>query len=197
VRVIVLCFARVAYTAYRGWRAGFTLAHGAIVVLCLLLATLLLWVGRRHFIVFREQPDMPIGEAPDLRVEEKLQLRGSGLFQVSDMSRYLVEVPVIFWTTQLAEHIVAARVRALNILGVGVPSAEHGWWYYFIEPKQVTEVIPGYLCFGLGIRPALRVQHLAQKGHQLMYISCDDAEQRDLVWKELGTRAQAAHQGRT
>jgi hypothetical protein len=189
-----LCCLFAAYAAYRGWRAGFELAHGAIIALCLLSAAVLVWADRRHYIVFREQPAVPASEVPALRTEERLHLRGSGLFQVSDMSRYLVEVPVIFWTTQLADHIVAAKVRALNVLGVGVPSEERGWWYSFIEPKHVLEVTPGHLCFGLRSRPAVRVQCVSQPGRLSLYFSCDSVEQRARLLKELNTRAQTAQQ---
>lgn len=192
--VILLCCLFATYAVYSGWRAGFGIAHGAAILLCLLMATVLLWADRRHYIVFREEPAAP-GGAREIDPEERLQLRGSGLFEVSGMSRYLVEVPIFFWTTQLADHIVAAKVRALNILGVGVPSEERGWWYVFIEPRHIVAITPGHLCFGFGFRPAVRVQVEAQKTHQLVYFSCDSAEQRARLLRELGTRAQVTHQG--
>lgn len=197
VGALLLCCLCAAYVVYRGWRAGFALAHGAMIALCFLLAAVLLWADRRHYIVFREQAAVPAAEAPDLRAEEKLCLRGSGVFQVSDMTRYLVEVPVVFWTTQLADHILSAKVRALNVLGVGVPSEERGWWYIFIEPKQVAEITAGDLYFGLGVRPAVRVQCNAQQARQVVYFSCDSGGQRARLLKELQARAQAAHQGTT
>ena len=59
VGVMALCCLYAAHAAYRGWRAGFALAHGAVIVLCLSLATVLLWADRRRYIVFREQPAVP------------------------------------------------------------------------------------------------------------------------------------------
>jgi len=195
--VMVLCCLYAALFAYRGWRAGFALAHGAMIALCFSLAAVLLWADRRHYIVFREQRAMPAVITPDLRTEERLCLRGSGVFQVSEMARYLVEVPVVFWTTRLDDHILAAKVRALNVLGVGVPSEERGWWYIFIEPKHILEITAGDLYFGFGLRPAVRVQCAAQQARQTVYFSCDSVGQRARLLKELQARARGAHQGTT
>ncbi len=197
VGVMVLCCLYAAQAIYRTWRAGFALAHGATIGLCLTLAAVLLWADRRRYIVFREQPAVPTAGALDLRAEEKLSLRGSGVFQVNDMARYLVEVPVVFWTTQLADHIVAARVRPLNVLGVGVPSEERGWWYIFIEPKHIEEIAAGDLYFGFELRRAVRVQCDAQRTRQAVYLSCDSVGQRATLLHELRARAQKAHHGIT
>lgn len=194
VGAMMLCCLYAASTAYHCWGAGFALSHGATIALCFLLAAVLLWADQRHYIVFYEHPALPTSAAPDLHVEEKLLVRGSGIFEVNDMTRYLVEVPVVFWTTQLADHILAAKIRALNILGVGVPSEERGWWYMFIEPKQVVEMTPGNLCFGFRLRPAVRVLCEAPKNRQLVYLSCDSVEQQARLLKELQTKARAAHQ---
>jgi len=113
--------AGAAYAALRGWRGGFTGAHAAAITLCLLGMALLGWAHRRRYLVFRACAP-PAGEpAQELRTEERLRVLASGLFEVSDMRRYLVEVPAVFWTTGLAEHIVAAHVQAVNVLGIGVP----------------------------------------------------------------------------
>jgi hypothetical protein len=164
------------------------------MALCFLLVAALLWAHQHHYIVFHEQPAPPTSGAPDLHAEEKLFMRGSGIFEVNGMARYLVEVPVVFWTTQLADHILAAKVRALNVLGVGVPSEERGWWYVFVEPKMVAEVTPGYLYFGFGLRPAVRIQCEAQKGYQLLYLSCDSKDQQARLVRELQSKAQGARQ---
>ena len=192
--VVFACLLLAAYAGYRGWRAGFLWSHGAVMAICLLLAALLLWADRRHYIVFREQPARPTDTAADLRAEEKLSVRGSGAFEVNNLTRYLVEVPTVFWTTQLGDHIVAARVRALNLLGVGVPLEERGWWYIFIEPRRVLDVTAGELCFGFGLRPAVCVLCEAPKNRQLVYLSCDSAEQQARLLKGLQTKARAAHQ---
>jgi hypothetical protein len=195
VALIMLCCLYAALTAYRGWRAGFAVTHCAAIALCLGLAAALLWVHQRQYIVFREGPATTNAMVPELRPEEKLLLRCSGVFQVSRMTRYLVEVPVVFWTTQLADHILAAKVRALNVLGIGVPSEERGWWYIFIEPKRIVDITTGDLCFGLRSRPAVRVQFNGEQGRQTVHFSCDGVSQRDRLLQELQARARGCHQG--
>jgi|GEM_PF-1720269 len=188
----LLCLTGAAYFAYRGWLEGFTLFHAAFIALCLLLMTLLLWTDAQHYLVFRHRP-AAVEAVPDLLPEQKLFLRGSGFFEVNNMCRYLVEVPVVFWTTQLAEHILAAKVRAFNLLGLaGVPAAERGWWYIFLEPPHVCEIVPGELCFGFRLRPAVRILYETKKGRQAVYLSCDDHKQLAMLLKELQAKADSA-----
>ena len=191
---LILCCLCAAITAYRVWSTGFSPSHAAILTGCLLVAGVLLWAEQRRYVVFCEQSAFAASEAPELRAEEKLFLHGSGIFEVNNMARYLVEVPVVFWTTQLGDHILAARVRALNLMGVGVPSEERGWWYMFIEPKHVREITAGHLCFGLWLRPALRVRYETEQGRQLLHLSCDSTGQQTRLLRELQTKAEAAGQ---
>jgi len=194
IGAMLLALLGAAYVAYHGWREGFTLTHGALMALCLLLTALLLWAEIRGYLVFRRRPATALQTAPALPAEEKLFLRGSGFFEVSEMRRYLVEVPVVFWTTQLADHILAAKVRAFNLLGlVGVPRAERGWWYVFIEPPHVVEAVPGEICFGLRVRPAVRVVYETKKGRETVYLSCNSQEQLAILLQELQAKANAAH----
>ncbi len=193
VGAMLLCLAGAAYVAYHGWQEGFTLGRGALVALYLMFIALLLWADMRRYVIFRCRPASGSEAVPDLSAEEKLFLRGSGFFEVSDMRRYFVEVPVVFWTTQLAEHILAAKVRAFNIFGLaGVPCEERGWWYAFIESRRVIEVVPGELCFGFRVRPAVRVLSRAKKGREVVYLSCSGAEQLAVLLKELQAKAGAA-----
>ena len=178
-----------AYVAFLDWHSGLTSTHGAVMAMCLLCSALLLWAHRQRYVVFRARSiTIPVG-TPDLRAEQKLFLSGSGIFEVSGMRRYLVEVPVVFWTTELAEHIVAAKVRAFNLLGVGVPGSERGWWYVFLEPPRVLEIEPGDLCFGLRVRPAVRVLYRTPRGRDTLYLSCRDTQQLAVVLTELRARA--------
>ncbi len=163
IGAILLCLAGVVRIVWRGWDRGFAWNDAALMALCLLVAFLLFWANRRQYVVFRARPVAPTDATSDLAAEEKLFLRGSGVFEVSNVRRYLVEVPVVFWTTQLAEHILAAKVRAPNILGVGVPSDERGWWYIFLEPRHVLEIEAGELCFGWRCRPAVRLLYETKK----------------------------------
>jgi hypothetical protein len=193
IGAMLLCLSGVAYLAYRAWREGATVARAVLITVCLIVTGLLLWADRRRYIVFRPRHIVAPEQTTGLEPEQKLFLRGSGFFEVSNMRRYLVQVPVVFWPTQLADHILAAKVRAFNILGVGVPSNERGWWYIFLDPRKVMEIVPGELCFGLRIRPAVRVVLKAEKGRQVVYLSGDDAEQFVVLLRELQTKADAAH----
>jgi hypothetical protein len=181
-----------AYAAFSGWRNGFTLAHVSNIAVCVGAVGVLLWTDARRYVVFRTRGDLATGDKGELAPGQKLFLRGSGAFEVSKMRRYLVEVPVVFWATELREHIVAAKVRALNILGVGVPSVERGWWYVFLEPRRVVEIDGGELFFGLRRRPAVRVVFEGKRGREALHLSCDSLEQLDIVLSELRAKVAAA-----
>ena len=190
VAATLLSLIGAGYAVYSGWVRGFAPANAVAVVVSLLFIALMLWAGRRGYLLFRPHPDMRFGGVEELAAEQKLFLRGSGSFEVSNMRRYLVEVPVVFWSTELADHILAAKVRALNLLGVGVPSAERGWWYVFLEPRQVLDIVPGQVCFGLRCRPAVRVTYVAKRGHEVLHLSCDDRRQLSILLGELRARAE-------
>lgn len=195
IGAILLCLLGAISIAWRGWERGFAWSDAALIALCLLVAFLCFWADRGQYVVFRARPVAWTEATPDLAAEEKLFLRGSGVFEVSNMRRYLVEVPVVFWTTQLAEHILAAKVRALNILGVGVPTDERGWWYIFVEPRHVLEIESGELCFGWRCRPAVRLLYETKKGRQPIYLSCESMAQLARLLKELRAKAKAAGGG--
>lgn len=189
---IILSLLVAAYIAYRGLQKGLSLTHAALIALCLAWSGLILWAQSRRYVIFKPKPT-PVPEGTqDLGPEEKLFVRGTGNFSVSNMCRYLVEVPVVFWSTQLCEHILAAKVRAWSLLGVGVPSNERGWWYIFLEPRNVVEIVAGQLCFGFQLRPALRVLHRAEKGNEFLYLSCDSAQQLTILAKEIECKRELA-----
>lgn len=189
VAALWLGLAGAAYLAFRGWRNGFPAVYLAGIVVCLLWTALLEWVNRQHYLVFRVHPlDLP-QPSTDLRAEEKLLVSGSGHFEVSDMRRYLVQVPVVFWSTELAEHIVAAKVSAWNLAGIGVPDMERGWWYVFLEPPHVLEIEVGTLCFGLRQHPAVRVRYTGNKHIETLYLSSDDPARLARLIKELRDKA--------
>jgi hypothetical protein len=123
---------------------------------------------------------------------QKIFARASGTFAVNEMERHLVEVPVVFWSTELGEHILAARVRAFSLFGVGVPSGERGWWYVFLEPKRIREIVAGEVAFGLRLRPAVRVLRETDKGLAEVYVSCDSTQELSVLLKEMRSRAAAS-----
>jgi hypothetical protein len=190
---IIACLLAASYIAYRGIQQGLSLTQTALIVLCLAWSGLMLWAQSRHYVVFKASPTIVPEGTQALAPEEKLFVRGTGNFAVSKMRRYLVEVPVVFWSTQLCEHILAAKVRAWSLLGLGVPSRERGWWYIFLEPRSVIEIAAGQLCFGLRLRPALRVLHRTEKGNELLYLSCDSAQQLAILLKEIECKRELAH----
>ncbi len=167
------------------WRGGLTAAGLNLVVATLLYCALLWWAERQRFVLFRPSPNaMPArGEAP--AAEEKLLVRGSGLFEVGDQKRRLVHVPVVFWTTRLGDQILAARVSSPSFLGIGVPAHERGWWYAFTEPRQLLEVSGGVLFFGFRALPALCLLYQAGKSREAVYLTCTDAAVLGRVRKAL------------
>lgn len=189
---LVCCVLAAAHSGLRWWTGGSVWPHLTVILLCLLLASALLWARGRRYVVFVPGSEPPASSTP-LQPEHKLFLRGCGVFEVNKARRYLVEVPVVFWTTRLDEHIVAAKVRAPSLVGlVGVPSAERGWWYLFLEPRRVMEVVPGWLHFALRVRPALRVAYRTEKSREAVYLGCAEVAQQALLLHELQSKVQRA-----
>jgi len=189
---VVGCLLLAAYGTYLGWLEGFALVRTLLIALLLAIVATILWADAQRYVIFRPRPTRMTADTRSLAPNEKLLVRGSGIFAVSDMERYLVEVPVVFWSTGLGEHVLAAKIRAWNLMGIGVPSGERGWWYAFVEPKRNVEIVPGELCFGTHLRPAVRMTQQIDKGFSTVYLSCDDREQLALLLKELRTKASTA-----
>ena len=190
--LLLLTLVASAYSGLRWWLDGSAWPHVAVISLCLLLVCALLWARQRGYLVFLPST-APAPSSTVLRPEQKLLLRGCGVFEVDKARRYLVEVPVVFWTTRLDEHIVAAKVRAPSLLGiVGVPSAERGWWYLFLEPRRVVEIVPGWLHFALRVRPAVRVAYRTDKSREVVYVSCGEVAEQALLLHELESKVEQA-----
>jgi hypothetical protein len=188
--LLFLCFTAAAFSAFRGWQGGFTSLRSLEMAASLFLVALLLWAHSQRYLVFHPKAwDVP-DDTRKLAAEEKLRLCGSGLFAVSDMARYLVEVPVFFWSTRLDEFVVAAQVRPFNLLGAGVPLGERGWWYVFLQPSQVLDLVSGVLGFGLRWRPAVQVVCQTDRRRENIYLSCEDAHQLTILLKELRYKCQ-------
>ena len=190
--VLFLCFLVAAWSAFRVWQGGFTELQALALAASVLVAVLLLGADAQHYLIFRAKPCVLPEDTPDLVAEEKLRLWGSGLFAVSDLARYLVEVPVFLWCTRLDEFVVAAQVRPRNILDAGVPASERGWWYIFLEPSRVLDVVPGEVGFGLRVRPAVRVFRQTDKGRESFCLSCEDTRQLAILLKTLQAKREGA-----
>ena len=169
----------------KAWWTGLV-PWDAIVVICCVLAVLgLLAAETRRYVVFRKRSHpLPPG-TQSLHAEEKLRLHGSGPFSVNEMQRYLVEVPTFFWSTRLGDYILAAQVQPVRALGIGVPRAESGWWYLFLDPGRIASVEAGELAFGLRRRPAVRIKYRSAKTSETVFLSCTDAQQLETLLRAL------------
>lgn len=173
--VLASLWAASVYNLMLMLRDGPGLGPLLIIFAALLLSLVLVWAHRRRYVLYHPSGAPPAPADPPPAAEEKLFLRASGLFEVNQQQRYLVSVPVVFWTTRLGDHIVAARVSAPNLLGVGVPGDERGWWYAFVEPRQILSLTQGLLYFGLAGRHALALRYATPKASELLYLTCPDA----------------------
>jgi hypothetical protein len=190
--LLFACLAIAAYSVLRGWFGRFTTVRVVAGALSLGVAAVLLLSHMHRYLVFRPRPfNVPEG-VRGLEENAKLRVRGSGLFAVSDMSRYLVEVPAFFWSTRLDEHILAAQIQPFRVLGAGVPAGERGWWYVFLEPRRVVKAVSGELGFGLRVRPAVRVIHRTDKGQKSLYLSCDSEDELAVLLTQLQTTSEMA-----
>jgi hypothetical protein len=141
---------------------------------------------RRGFLLFVAEHAWVPSDEPALAPELMIQVRGSGIFTVGDRERYLVEAPVTFWTTQLGEHVLAAQVRPFRLAGlVGVPEDERGWWYAFVDSREVRQVAIGHLVFRGHRRRALQVLRSGERRTLVTYISCDDDAAARTIEHEL------------
>ncbi|MBM4432092.1 MAG: hypothetical protein FJ026_17355 [Chloroflexi bacterium] len=189
IGVVVLCLLLAGYSGLRGWLAGLTVVHGFFMVVPLLVIFVLIRAEIHHYVLFRPGHATEAVETALLPPETKLFLRGSGLFEVSNMHRYLVEVPVVFWATELSEYVLAAKVRAKNVLGLGVPAVERGWWYIFLEPRRVRRIVRGELYFGLRRRAAVCISYETERAVRAVYLSSEDPRQVALVVHDMQSRA--------
>jgi len=189
---MVLAVGLAAYALYLTWLDGLTTSSLLGLGLALSVLSFFAWADIQRYVAFSPHSVGLIEPERALKPEEKLFFRGTGVFAVSDTERYLVEVPVVFWSTELGEHIVAAHVRPRHLLGVGVPEGERGWWYVFLEPGRVEEITPGIMAFGLRQRPAVRLVQVTDKRRNTLHFSCDTPEQLSILVDELRQKAEIA-----
>lgn len=161
----------------------------AIVILaCLSLMLVLLWAGRRRYLIFRrtENPSLTT-DVPQLAPEEKVPVRASGHFEVSGMRRYFVEAQAYFETVETREHIIIAWMPRQSLLGLAdSPREEAGLWYAFFMPATIKEIEVGKVHFGPQPRPALKVVYRSESGSQeTIYLSFDHPGQREVVLADL------------
>lgn len=178
------------------WRVGGLSGEQAalIIVLCLILILVTLLAKRQGFIVFRQgrREFSPYLNRPELFPDEKVAVRATGLFEVRDKQRYLVEATADFATMETREHIVMARMLDSRFL-VGAPKDDVGWWYIFFMPLMIREIELGEVHFGLRTRPAIKLEYRTAEGKvEPVYLSFDNPLQMQRVWDDLRRGANLA-----
>ena len=191
---IVVMLASLAAIPWEIWAAfqGRQATGAAILVsaFCLLLSVLLLALRLKCYVVVREEPFSTPHGAPELRPEEKVGVRVTGLLEVQGKRRYFVEAPASFHTTELQDSIVMARVRSRRSMGpVKSDADEWGWWYAFIAPGRVRSIRWVWFYHGLSRRRAVRLVYALDDGREnLLYLSFDRPEDLALVAQDLCSR---------
>lgn len=158
-----------------------------IIVFCLILVLVTLLAQRQGFIVFRrrELSSSSSSSPPELMPDEKVAVRATGLFEVRDERRYLVEVTADFATMETREHIVMARMLDSRFL-VGAPKDDAGWWYIFFKPPMIRGIEVGEVHFGLRTRPAIKLGHRTSEGKvKPVYLSFGEPLQLQRVLEDL------------
>jgi len=165
-------------------------ADGLVILAGLGLMLALLWAWRARYLIFRKaehSSSSALADGPQLAPEEKVPVRASGHFEVSDMRRYFVEAQAYFETVETREHIIIAWTPLWSFLGLAdSPREEVGLWYAFFMPATIQEIEVGKVYFGLQPRLALKVVYQSESGsRETVYLSFDDPEQRELVLADL------------
>ena len=107
----------IPWQIWEGWVGSYTLSHVKIMVLCVSLFVSLLVLRLRRYVVFRDESfSIPDG-APKLRPEDKVEIRVTGFLAVHGKRRHFVEVPAVFQTTELREHVIMANLRTRRSVG--------------------------------------------------------------------------------
>jgi hypothetical protein len=176
------------------WRAGGLTGEQAalIIVFCLVIVLVSVLAKRQGFIVFRRSGRALSSslDRPELALDEKVAVRATGLFEVRDERRYLVEVTADFATMETREHIVMGRILDSRFL-VGAPKDDAGWWYIFFKPFMIREIEVGQVHFGLRSRPAIKLGYRTEEGKvEPVYLSFDDPFQMQRVLEDLRRDAQ-------
>ncbi len=169
---------------------GILLAALVIASVALIFAT-----QRTRYLLFRPQlgarPPLP---SPTLDPNVKLSVRASGVFSVGDQVCHLTEHPAIFSTPRSGEHILMAHQQPSRLMLLGKSrSSNWGWWYQFLKPEAIEEIVPGTIIHGRRPRLALRVTYRVEDkaGNQDIArtaLSFDDADSRALIWALMTQR---------
>lgn len=145
-------------SAYRRvtWPCALTFSAVALA-----LAGIMLIARQQGYLRFRQDESLAAHLPPGVAAiepDEKIPIRASGLLEVKDARRYLVEAEADFATMETREHIVMARIPHSRMWLVARSLEEdEGWWYAFVRPAHIRRIRTGWLCHGLRPRPALEL----------------------------------------
>lgn len=185
----VLLLAVAGLVAFSAGEPGWGLV---LVILAAALLIGLVVAQRAGYLRFLPQPThRPAPAYPGLEPDEKLLLRASGHFAIRDHLVYLVEHPAILSTPRSREHVLMVSLAPSRLLLLGqTRQAEWGWWYQFIKPAAIRQVLVGTLVHGWSLRLALaiRYQQLSDEGVGalgLTVLTFDDERSRALAWENL------------
>ncbi len=153
--------------------------------------------GYNKFVV-DETAVFPPDTTPTLKLHEKVQVRASGRYAVTDKSETVLLVkPAHYWHVPLGDHIVMVEHRPKQFL------------YQFFNAQTLQKVEPGWILFGQTPLSTLAItflenwgpdhtnnalmyyvggganEDLSQLKPRTIYFSFDDADTQNQVWATL------------
>lgn len=153
--------------------------------------------GYNKFVV-NETAVSPPDTTPTLKLHEKVQVRASGRYAVTDKSETVLLVkPAHYWHVPLGDHIVMVEHRPKQFL------------YQFFNAQTLQKVEPGWILFGQTPLSTLAItflenwgpdhtnnalmyyvggganEDLSQLKPRTIYFSFDDADTQNQVWATL------------
>jgi len=176
-------------------RGGRATVYGAAAVF-LILWGVIIWASRNRYVLFRAEDNRAKpGLAAPLTPADRIEVRATGSFEVEGKKSQFSDLQAYFRTFATREHAVMAIVPPSRFLFLGSrPREEIGMWYIFIHDRQIIDMAPGKLRFGLRERPALRVVYREEAGAKIAYLSFDDHSHRQRVWAGLDRDAAGMRQ---
>jgi hypothetical protein len=162
------------------------------------LAVAVYWLywraGRDGYVRFiaEEGAALP-AELTPLPYNERIAVRATGIFSITDREEYVLERPAEYWRVPLNDHIIMVQQRPGRFL------------YQFFQPETLLEVRVGYLLFGSRPKIALAIRfHLnwgpefgddtraffvggglkeSPKKERWVYLSFEEEATRQQVWQ--------------
>jgi hypothetical protein len=187
----LLLWACCAALAPMGWAwltRSLGWGHGLLGMASILLIGLtLLQRAKKHTVYQRGSQATLDDEAEPLAPENLIRVRVSGPLQVEEKRGLFMDVPAVFWVTELGDYILMAQVAVRDYPLIEGPIDNEGMWYAFINPAEITAIEEGTLHFGAAI-PVLRLDYQSgEEGHTL-FLGCGNAENRGRLANDILSR---------